>query len=29
VITVLFDRQGRRQEINHLEGAFHESPRGF
>ena len=29
VITVLFDRQGRRQEINHLEGAFHESSRGF
>ena len=29
VITVLFDERGRRQEINHVEGAFHESPRGF
>jgi putative endonuclease len=29
VVTVLFDEEGRAREVKHLEGAFHESPRGF
>jgi putative endonuclease len=29
VVTVLFDEGGRVQDVNHIEGAFHESPKGF
>jgi putative endonuclease len=29
VITVLFDEQGRPRQVSHVEGAFHESPKGF
>ena len=29
VVTVLFDQQGKPQEVTHVEGAFHETASGF